>query len=223
MGCVLEPWCYQGQKIKHKGKEKMRRSSLLVLGFSLLVHSMCAAMQPAASPLISTTFCLQKENFNNPEMLDDAHHFCRKHTRNLVIIVDDNDLIRKCLIRQFQKKGYAIFEFTNGDDLLIALRNNEIGPALVSNARLLVLDNQMPGTKGIDVMTMIRRENLLQFDDGQRWVPTVCNSSDSFSDLELKQLEEFTLRLQIKNDIAEMLKVMDDNNSPVVKCRRHTL
>ena len=68
-----------------------------------------------------------------------------------IFIVDDEELITKSLVRSLEKLGYEdIRTFNNGTDCVNALNQNPF---------LVLLDYQMEGLDGFDVLKKIKRYN----------------------------------------------------------------
>lgn len=71
--------------------------------------------------------------------------------RNLhnILIVDDDDIVRKVLYRQLTKAGYQVIRAQNGMDALTKLECFEVD--------LLIADHVMPEMSGVDLLKMARR------------------------------------------------------------------
>lgn len=68
-----------------------------------------------------------------------------------ILIIDDDDKIRKVLRRMIEGEGFEIIEAENGDDGMVLFR--EKSPALV------IIDIIMPGKDGLTVIQEIREQN----------------------------------------------------------------
>ena len=64
-----------------------------------------------------------------------------------VLIVDDQDDIRKTLRTIIEKEGYTVIEAISGDDALVKLKN--------ATPSLIFMDIMMPGTPVIDIVRKI--------------------------------------------------------------------
>ena len=72
-------------------------------------------------------------------------------TGKRILWVDDEiDLLRPHLLF-LQQRGYHVDAITNGDDALALLRKNPYD--------LVLLDEQMPGMSGLEVLEILRRED----------------------------------------------------------------
>jgi signal transduction histidine kinase len=72
-------------------------------------------------------------------------------TRDLVLIVDDNDVARYAKRRTLQRAGYEVVEAATGGEALERLAEHE--------PRLLVLDVQLPDMSGWEVCRRIKEQN----------------------------------------------------------------
>lgn len=170
-----------------------------------------------------TTFAAHKENtpafnfepgyFSNSDKLKEADEFFSTNAKNVIIIVDDNSLLRRGLQLRLQREGYAVFTLSQGDYLLQILREKIFG-SMIPNARLIVLDNQMPGMNGVDVMAAITAEMLLKAyldKNAGDLVPVVLNSDEGYLAANKDMLKPFRKVLSRKNSISEILAVLKCN------------
>jgi putative two-component system response regulator len=67
-----------------------------------------------------------------------------------ILIVDDEDLIRRSLNRKLSKVGYACEEASSAEDALVHLKTR--------HADLVILDVKMPGKTGIEILPDIKKE-----------------------------------------------------------------
>lgn len=67
-----------------------------------------------------------------------------------ILIVDDEELIRRSIRRKLIKEGYSCAEASCGDEALTYLHTNQ--------ADLVILDVKMPGKSGADVLPEIKME-----------------------------------------------------------------
>jgi EAL domain-containing protein (putative c-di-GMP-specific phosphodiesterase class I)/DNA-binding NarL/FixJ family response regulator len=65
-----------------------------------------------------------------------------------VLLVDDDDSVRRFFVRALTRAGFEVVEARNGPDGIARIAEHP--PSVV------VLDNRMPGTSGIDVLTELR-------------------------------------------------------------------
>ncbi len=66
-----------------------------------------------------------------------------------ILLVEDDDLIRKLYKRQFDKAGFVTDAFANGKDGLQA--------GLSNNYDLILLDILLPGINGIEILKQLRQ------------------------------------------------------------------
>ena len=74
----------------------------------------------------------------------------RRAAKRILWVDDEIDLLRPHLLF-LQQRGYQVDAVTNGDDALALLRGYAYD--------LILLDEQMPGRRGLDVLEMIRRDD----------------------------------------------------------------
>src|SRR5262245_15743396 len=73
-----------------------------------------------------------------------AHHPAR------VLVVDDDDEMRRLMRRSLELDGYSVTERDRGTHVLEAVRETAFA--------LVILDKEMPGLNGLDVLRLLRRE-----------------------------------------------------------------
>src|SRR4051794_36819346 len=72
--------------------------------------------------------------------------------QRLVVIVDDNPAVRGALAFSLQTEGFLVRSYANGADLLVG--------APVNNKSCLVIDYQLPGMNGLDLLVELRRRHV---------------------------------------------------------------
>ncbi len=70
--------------------------------------------------------------------------------RNLILVVDDDDSLRRVMKMQLDEAGYDVALAANGDDALHALAER--------HPKLVITDLRMPGKDGMDLLRHIRGE-----------------------------------------------------------------
>ena len=73
-----------------------------------------------------------------------------RNAKRILWVDDEIDLLRPHLLF-LQQRGYHVDAITNGDDALALLKENRYD--------LVLLDEQMPGISGLEVLEALRREN----------------------------------------------------------------
>ena len=73
-----------------------------------------------------------------------------RNAKRILWVDDEIDLLRPHLLF-LQQRGYHVDAITNGDDALALLKENQYD--------LVLLDEQMPGISGLEVLEALRREN----------------------------------------------------------------
>ncbi|MFT5431628.1 MAG: PAS domain S-box-containing protein, partial [Myxococcota bacterium] len=67
-----------------------------------------------------------------------------------LVVVDDNDQVRRLVCRWLRRRGCEVLEFTNGPDAIAGIESAE-GPL-----DAVLLDVMMPGMSGVEVLTELR-------------------------------------------------------------------
>ena len=65
----------------------------------------------------------------------------------VVFVVDDDEFLLKCLVRQVQRRGEVVGGFTSGVEML---------PRLSESPALVVSDYHLPGMDGLDIARAVR-------------------------------------------------------------------
>jgi CheY-like chemotaxis protein len=84
--------------------------------------------------------------------------------RRCILVVDDDDSIRRMICVTLKRSGYEVCEARNGREALVAMRSGE--------SDLVVLDLMMPEVTGWDVLR-IRAE-----DESLRRIPVIVASAN---------------------------------------------
>lgn len=166
-----------------------------------------------------------QENARVFKVSDDVAHdaselieFSERHHRKVVIVVDDNTFMRSMITKEVHKAGdHVVVEFSSGDQFLAALAIKKLRRYLISSCRLIVLDKQMPGKDGIEVMLTLVQKKFLQFAKGNRTVPVFLNTADDVTNLgeEIRVLfEKILKRKNSKEEIHEILAKVSPLLSP---------
>jgi DNA-binding response OmpR family regulator len=74
----------------------------------------------------------------------------RPRTATRVLVVDDDDEMRALLRRTLEMDGYQVTELSRGTHVVETLRQTPFD--------VIVLDKEMPGLSGFDLLPVIRRE-----------------------------------------------------------------
>lgn len=76
--------------------------------------------------------------------------------RARVMIVEDDPWFRALLTRRLERDGYDVYEAATGDEALVALRFIHELSWPTDALELIILDNQLPGTSGLQVLERLR-------------------------------------------------------------------
>jgi CheY-like chemotaxis protein len=74
----------------------------------------------------------------------------RSRPSSRILVVDDDDEMRAILRRMLESEGYDVTEQSRATHVLEALRNTPFD--------LVILDKEMPGLTGLDLLPVLRRE-----------------------------------------------------------------
>ena len=94
-----------------------------------------------------------------------------------ILVVDDDSVTRRLLVRTLAAVGYACEESENGAEALVRVRND--APAL------LLLDYDMPGLNGAEVLKKMRTDPT----PGVAQIPTIMLTGHGGEDSEVLCLE----------------------------------
>jgi two-component system cell cycle response regulator DivK len=113
----------------------------------------------------------------------------------LILIVEDQPLNRKLLRDVLQANGYRTVEADNGEDGVLA--------ALDNSPQLILMDIQLPGISGIEVLRRLRDEA------GTRAIPIIAVTASAMEESRKEILEAgFDGYLSKPIDIAAFLSVV---------------
>src|ERR1041385_2290296 len=91
-------------------------------------------------------------------------------SRSIVIVIDDDPAVRNSLKFSLELEGFAVREFGTGNDLL------KSSDSLVCDC--LVVDQNMPGLNGIDLIADLRSRNI--------WAPAILITTHPSADLKMR-------------------------------------
>jgi DNA-binding response OmpR family regulator len=69
-----------------------------------------------------------------------------------ILIVDDEDTLRTLVRAELEERGFYVDEAGDGDEALEKMKDTRY--------TLVILDIKMPGTDGLEVLRIIREQNL---------------------------------------------------------------
>src|SRR6267143_3521992 len=98
-------------------------------------------------------------------------------TEKLILVVDDDNVARRLLVRTFTAAGYSCQESENGAEALVRVHNEP--PAL------LLLDYDMPGLNGAEVLKKMRADPV----PAVAQIPTIMLTGHGGEDSEVLCLE----------------------------------
>jgi len=133
-------------------------------------------VEPGASPPTSTYARESREDYR-PR---------RRDQRKSILIVEDEPLNRQVITRYLGILGYRVLQADRGDDgLALALREDP---------DLLILDNQLPGLDGVEIVERLRQEGYPN--------PVVMMSAYDFPPRERKRIQELEVRGFLRKPFA---------------------
>ena len=68
-----------------------------------------------------------------------------------ILVVEDDDMLRECIVFDFQRAGYSVHESSNGKDAFQVVLKQRID--------LVVSDMRMPGGDGLSLLEDIRKHD----------------------------------------------------------------
>ncbi|MBO8160172.1 MAG: response regulator [Thermosipho sp. (in: Bacteria)] len=89
-----------------------------------------------------------------------------------ILVVDDNDEIKKFLSTYLHSKNYEVYEASNGEEACELLEQNSFD--------LIFMDIQMPGMNGIETIRLIR----------ERQIPVIIIALTDFNEVKIEEIAE---------------------------------
>ena len=71
---------------------------------------------------------------------------------NEIIIVEDSSATSEIMVQKFEKITKSIHVYPNGDQLL---RKLKLFPDMLKLTKIIILDFEIPGTKGVDLINKL--------------------------------------------------------------------
>lgn len=87
--------------------------------------------------------------------------------KRTVIAVDDDDINLMVLVKSVEEAGYVVKAFTSGQEAWSYLRSNPQG------VDIALIDKMMPGMNGIELLSLIKREESLKY------MPVILQTGDA--------------------------------------------
>lgn len=144
-------------------------------------------------------------------LFDKTKNLMKENSQRVFIVVDDNDFLRKALCLNLLKRNKAVVSLTRGDDLLKLLKDSDFRCVVNQHCCWIILDNQMPGTKGIEVMREINKKYRTSTNAVGLTASVILNTEDQDISCEDKKL--FFKVLSKKNNIKEIDEVISRRKS----------
>jgi CheY-like chemotaxis protein len=124
-----------------------------------------------------------------------------KPVSHSILIVEDDDSVRKSLLRLLQSHGWTCVSVDNGTDALQA--------AILEPPTLVIIDLQLPGMSGADVVRTMRRHKALAS------IPVIALSAT----LDDTPTELFVRALTKPCSAQSLLTAIDDTVAELSKSR----
>jgi DNA-binding NtrC family response regulator len=70
-------------------------------------------------------------------------------TKNRLLVVDDEDLLRSSLVKLLAMEGYSVLSASDGNEALMLIKENKF--------QLIITDLKMPGMSGMELIEEVRK------------------------------------------------------------------
>lgn len=134
-----------------------------------------------------------------------------------IILVDDDDADRYLCVRKVARsnKKIRIWEFASGDEFSNELKETSSQIAGVFDEKfppLLLLDINMPGMSGFDVVDALREEIQMKRLTEKSMAVFICSSSSHPQDLHTAQNDDLIRGFIVKPASVRMIEDLVDQN-----------
>jgi len=155
------------------------------------------------------------------EILDELTTIPNDFHKAHILLADDSKYIRRFITREIEEQGYTSDAFTNGQELLDYLHNNNKGD-------IIILDNHMPVKDGITTLKELKNDSKLKN------LPVLFLSATTDKEQVVKALElgaddyiakpfnndEFIARIRVHLRIDILKKQLYDKNRMLEKMNK---
>lgn len=123
-----------------------------------------------------------------------------------ILCVEDDRFIGEMYVRSLQKAGYDVTWVVDGNDGLVAARNQ--------NFDLIILDLMLPEQRGDQILDALRNNNVDLVPDSKILIMTNFEQDEASRKSVMSRVDGYLIKADITpRNLIEVVKQMDDEKS----------
>lgn len=123
-----------------------------------------------------------------------------------ILCVEDDRFIGEMYVRSLQKAGYDVTWMVDGNDGLVAARNQ--------NFDLIILDLMLPEQRGDQILDALRNNNVDLVPDSKILIMTNFEQDEASRKSVMSRVDGYLIKADITpRNLIEVVKQMDDEKS----------
>ena len=123
-----------------------------------------------------------------------------------ILCVEDDRFIGEMYVRSLQKAGYDVTWVVNGNDGLVAARNQ--------NFDLIILDLMLPEQRGDQILDALRNNNVDLVPNSKILIMTNFEQDEASRRSVMSRVDGYLIKADITpRNLIEVVKQMDDEKS----------
>ena len=123
-----------------------------------------------------------------------------------ILCVEDDRFIGEMYVRSLQKAGYDVTWVVDGNDGLVAARNQ--------NFDLIILDLMLPEQRGDQILDALRNNNVDLVPDSKILIMTNFEQDEASRRSVMSRVDGYLIKADITpRNLIEVVKQMDDEKS----------
>ena len=123
-----------------------------------------------------------------------------------ILCVEDDRFIGEMYVRSLQKAGYDVTWMVDGNDGLVAARNQ--------NFDLIILDLMLPEQRGDQILDALRNNNVDLVPDSKILIMTNFEQDEASRRSVMSRVDGYLIKADITpRNLIEVVKQMDDEKS----------
>ena len=123
-----------------------------------------------------------------------------------ILCVEDDRFIGEMYVRSLQKAGYDVTWVVDGNDVLVAARNQ--------NFDLIILDLMLPEQRGDQILDALRNNNVDLVPNSKILIMTNFEQDEASRRSVMSRVDGYLIKADITpRNLIEVVKQMDDEKS----------